>query len=219
MAHAPHLQSGKQCEEATIGGTNLGLCCAKVGRQRPEASLEPRGHCRLLYFAMRFGLYPAPLAETRTMKLLHDVGASRLNKTIFGKTSPRLRFGNRTAGVWREYPTPLLLACKLPAVYRAPGVTPANGAMLKRTRFRRRFGQGASWTFFAASLDCNADKRPGLLDRGNVQAPPMPSTIRPVPPHLGQAEPSMRPLPWHCGQISSPVPGVPGAASSPGLSF
>ena len=89
MAHAPQLQSGKQCEAATIGGTNPLLRTEAQSRERPEASLEPRGHCRLLYFAMRFGLYPAPLAETRTMKLLHDVGASRLNKTIFGKTNPR----------------------------------------------------------------------------------------------------------------------------------
>ena len=40
---------------------------------------------------MRFGLYPAPLAETRTMKLLHDVGASRLKQNDFWQNEPTLR--------------------------------------------------------------------------------------------------------------------------------
>lgn len=85
--HAPQLQSGKK--KPQMGETNQHL------RNRGSEPTKARGitragpHCRLLYFAMRFGLYPAPLAETRTMKLLHDVGASRLNKTIFGKTNPR----------------------------------------------------------------------------------------------------------------------------------
>lgn len=42
--------------------------------------------------------------------------------------------------------------------------------------------------------------------------------MRPVPPQLTQSAPFFcLPLPWHTGQISSPVPGVPGAASSPGF--
>jgi hypothetical protein len=51
-----------------------------------------------------------------------------------------------------------------------------------------------------------------------AQAPPMPRTMRPVPSQFGQLSPRADfPLPLHCGQMSSPVPGVPGGASSPGL--
>jgi hypothetical protein len=51
-----------------------------------------------------------------------------------------------------------------------------------------------------------------------AQAPPMPRTMRPVPSQFGQAPPrAALPEPLHSGQISSPVPGVPGGASSPGL--
>src|SRR3954452_8173911 len=46
----------------------------------------------------------------------------------------------------------------------------------------------------------------------------MPSTTLPVPPQTGQSVPSCSPLPPQWGQIFSPVPGVPGAASSPGAS-
>lgn len=45
----------------------------------------------------------------------------------------------------------------------------------------------------------------------------MPAVMRPVPSQFGQQLPSlMRPLPPHSGQTVSPVPGVPGAAWSPG---
>lgn len=44
----------------------------------------------------------------------------------------------------------------------------------------------------------------------------MPSTILPLPPHCGQVSPSILPLPRQRGQRFSPVPGVAGAASSPG---
>jgi hypothetical protein len=87
MRHSCSPESN--AKKPQMGETNPHL------RNRGPEPTKARGitraapHCRLLYFAMRFGLYPAPLAETRTMKLLHDVGASRLNKTIFGKTNPR----------------------------------------------------------------------------------------------------------------------------------
>jgi hypothetical protein len=42
--------------------------------------------------------------------------------------------------------------------------------------------------------------------------------MRPVPPQLRHSWPrAVLPLPLHSGQMSSPVPGVPGGASSPGL--
>src|SRR4051812_40680013 len=42
--------------------------------------------------------------------------------------------------------------------------------------------------------------------------------MRPVPSQLRQVAPfASRPRPIHSGQMSSPVPGVPGFASSPGL--
>src|SRR5829696_7615243 len=47
----------------------------------------------------------------------------------------------------------------------------------------------------------------------------MPSTILPVPPQVGHAREPSRPEPRHSGQIFSPLPGVPGRASSPGLSL
>ena len=50
-------------------------------------------------------------------------------------------------------------------------------------------------------------------------APPMPRVIRPVPSQFSQGFPSILPLPLHSGQMSSPVPGVPGRASSPGRGF
>ena len=47
-------------------------------------------------------------------------------------------------------------------------------------------------------------------------APPIPLTIRPVPSQFGHVAPATSPLLLHFGQTSSPVPGVPGGASSPG---
>jgi hypothetical protein len=42
--------------------------------------------------------------------------------------------------------------------------------------------------------------------------------MRPVPPQSSHfSAPAFLPLPLHIGQIASPVCGVPGAASSPGL--
>jgi len=49
-----------------------------------------------------------------------------------------------------------------------------------------------------------------------AQAPLMPRTMRPLPSQFAQRWPSFVPLPSHAGQMSSPVPGVPGGASSPG---
>ncbi len=50
-----------------------------------------------------------------------------------------------------------------------------------------------------------------------AQAPPMPRTIRPVPSQVRQTcSRAVRPVPLHSGQTSSPVPGVPAGASSPG---
>jgi len=46
--------------------------------------------------------------------------------------------------------------------------------------------------------------------------PPIPSITVPLPPHSGQVPPSASPEPAQRGQAFSPVPGVPGAASSPG---
>lgn len=46
----------------------------------------------------------------------------------------------------------------------------------------------------------------------------MPVVTLPVPAQFVQALPRTVPLPWHTGQMFSPVPGVPGGASSPGLS-
>src|SRR5215207_4732595 len=43
--------------------------------------------------------------------------------------------------------------------------------------------------------------------------------ILPVPPQVGHAREPSRPEPRHSGQIFSPLPGVPGRASSPGLSL
>src|SRR3954452_3425457 len=51
-----------------------------------------------------------------------------------------------------------------------------------------------------------------------AQAPPTARITVPLPPHVAQGAPSIRPLPWQSGHTSSPVPIVPGAASSPGLS-
>jgi hypothetical protein len=46
----------------------------------------------------------------------------------------------------------------------------------------------------------------------------MPSTTFPVPPQFGQSLPfSSFPVPRQILHMSSPVPGVPGGASSPGL--
>ena len=47
------------------------------------------------------------------------------------------------------------------------------------------------------------------------QPPPMPCTTWPVPPQVGHIEPAILPLPPQRWQGASPVPGVPGAASSP----
>jgi hypothetical protein len=65
------------------------ICATEAqSRQRPEASLEPdpiADYC-ILQCALDSTLHPWLRHE---LKLLHDVGASRLNKTIFGKTNPR----------------------------------------------------------------------------------------------------------------------------------
>src|SRR5215207_460616 len=45
----------------------------------------------------------------------------------------------------------------------------------------------------------------------------MPSITLPVPPQVLHGALPSRPLPLQSGQTFSPVPGVPGAASSPGL--
>lgn len=46
----------------------------------------------------------------------------------------------------------------------------------------------------------------------------MPSMTLPVPPQFGQSAPlAFLPLPLQTGQMSSPVPGVPAGASSPGF--
>src|SRR4051812_42840625 len=47
----------------------------------------------------------------------------------------------------------------------------------------------------------------------------MPTVTLPVPPQTGHAPLAARPLPPQLGQTSSPVPGVPAGASSPGLIF
>src|SRR5690349_14025104 len=51
---------------------------------------------------------------------------------------------------------------------------------------------------------------------GEDYPPPIPSVTLPVPSQTGQGIPSCSPRPLQCGQMFSPVPGVPGAASSPG---
>lgn len=50
-----------------------------------------------------------------------------------------------------------------------------------------------------------------------VHPPPMPVTTFPVPLQSGQVFASNWPLPLQRGQRFSPVPGVPGGASSPGF--
>jgi hypothetical protein len=50
-----------------------------------------------------------------------------------------------------------------------------------------------------------------------AQLPPMPCTTLPVPLHTSHVSPPLVPEPWQAGHKSSPVPGVPGSASSPGL--
>jgi hypothetical protein len=45
----------------------------------------------------------------------------------------------------------------------------------------------------------------------------MPSMMRPLPPQFSQGPSPLRPLPRQTGHTDSPAPGVPGAASSPGL--
>jgi hypothetical protein len=46
----------------------------------------------------------------------------------------------------------------------------------------------------------------------------MPSVITPVPPQFGHGFPTPSvPLAWQAGHTSSPLPGVPGEARSPGL--
>jgi hypothetical protein len=52
---------------------------------------------------------------------------------------------------------------------------------------------------------------------GCGQPPPIARVIFPVPPQFSQILPLTFPDPEHCGHTSSPVPGVPGAASSPGF--
>src|SRR5690606_14198511 len=49
------------------------------------------------------------------------------------------------------------------------------------------------------------------------QAPPIPSITLPVPPQFSHGLLLIRPVPRQTGQTSSPVPGVPGGASSPGF--
>ena len=44
----------------------------------------------------------------------------------------------------------------------------------------------------------------------------MPSTTVPLPAHIAHSAPSISPEPAQSGQTFSPVPGVPGGASSPG---
>jgi uncharacterized protein (DUF1697 family) len=70
-------------------------------------------------------------------------------------------------------------------------------------------------------LGRDPDRRsPGLAGgspTGEAQAPPIPSITLPVPSQTGQGVPSCSPVPLQCRQRFSPVPGVPGAASSPGL--
>ena len=54
--------------------------------------------------------------------------------------------------------------------------------------------------------------------RAGAQPPPIPSITLPVPLHCSHFWPSFLPEPLHAGHRFSPVPGVPGAASSPGSS-
>jgi len=63
-----------------------------------------------------------------------------------------------------------------------------------------------------ASRTLNLEGAPGW----RPYAPPIPLTIRPVPSQFAHVSPSTSPLLSHVGQTSSPVPGVPGGASSPG---
>jgi hypothetical protein len=49
------------------------------------------------------------------------------------------------------------------------------------------------------------------------QPPPIPVVTLPVPLHSGQLSPSSLPEPLQAGHRFSPVPGVPGGASSPGF--
>jgi hypothetical protein len=58
------------------------------------------------------------------------------------------------------------------------------------------------------------------LKAKEIQPPPMPCTTLPLPSQFGHSEPSLRiPDPPHTSHRSSPVPGVPAKASSPGLSL
>ena len=58
---------------------------------------------------------------------------------------------------------------------------------------------------------------PRATARSWSHAPPMPTFTTPLPWHSGHAPAPSLPLPPQRGQTSSPVPGVPAGASSPGL--
>jgi hypothetical protein len=69
----------------------------------------------------------------------------------------------------------------------------------------------------AALHENSATPRMGK-DVRDAQPPPMPSLTLPVPLQFGHVPPACAlPVPLQAGQRSSPVPGVPGGASSPGL--
>jgi len=72
---------------------------------------------------------------------------------------------------------------------------------------------GSGTTGTTGSSSNSPSGTPGRTPR---EPPPIPSTIRPLPPHQIQVWPAeLRPAPWQAGQMSSPVPGEPGLASSP----
>ncbi len=105
-------------------------------------------------------------------------------------------------------------------------------------------GHGLPWQRIQSKLDPCRHRNPGRRVQGQTdapgpapawrrtlvrawtrsipaagQAPPMPTVTRPVPAHCVQGCASLPlPVPPHARQVSSPVPGVPGAASSPGAS-
>src|SRR5690348_6054948 len=75
-------------------------------------------------------------------------------------------------------------------------------------------GQGAAKLGFWRRFIVSPKHAPYRLD----QAPPIALITFPLPPQFGHWVTPMRPLPPHSRQVASPVPGVPGGASSPGLS-
>jgi hypothetical protein len=100
-----------------------------------------------------------------------------------------------------------------------PGLAPPTRGKRRSTPLHTLALHGREWRRRPRSgqrVSAGAD-RSAITAAPGTYAPPMASTIRPVPEHTGHVDPlASRPDPPHSRHRFSPVPSVPGDASSPG---